>query len=67
MAIAAKANPCAGCSHAVLHGVACDWSLQYCPRADVLKGERKNPSAYMLHNLSMLAARNEFDAIRSNN
>lgn len=67
MAIAVKENLCAGCVHAVLNGVACNWPTRCCPKSELLNGKRTQPSAYALHNLAMLATQGEFDVIRSNN
>ena len=67
MAIVAKENLCAGCVHAVINGVACDWPAQFCPQAERLNRKRSRPSAYALNKIGMLDAQGEFDVIRSNN
>jgi hypothetical protein len=64
---ASKENPCDGCTHLLISGVACDWRPGECPfimasqSAHYFKSESHTPCAIPL------PAQGEFDVIRSNN
>lgn len=57
---------CSGCTHLVLKGVACDWRPGECPYLQAEKRENR-PSTGKAVYISMLAANDEFDAVKSVN